>query len=138
MKRFKLEQVGASHLATMSVLIDSADGLPVGIVTLERPWKENKPFESCSPGNVYIVKRYISEKYPKEKLAWEVQDVTGRTRMLWHSGNKVENSKGCTLPGLKFVKPNGIPEVRDSRIALKLLAQITNEEDFALEIVRKF
>jgi len=108
-------------------------GIPF-LTILERPWLFNKPNESCAPAGTYICKRYISQKYPAEKLAWIIQNVPGRTNMLIHAGNTIKDSKGCTLPGIGFGELEGEPAVISSREALRKLNEVTGGEDFELVI----
>jgi len=106
-------------------------GIPF-LVTIERPWKSNEPFESCLPPGTYLVERYTSDTYDEDDLAWEVKDVPGRTKMLFHAGNWIRNSKGCTLPGLHFGDIKKEPRVVSSRVALKILADLTESKPFQL------
>lgn len=79
-----------------------------GIVhTVERPWKDNKPFESCIPEGKYplvmrpsgVVARSTREKYTQ---GWEVQNVPGRSFIMIHPGNWPSNLEGCIAPGLSL------------------------------------
>ena len=131
MIRIHQHRVSSSHLVTMAAL--SMNGIPF-MVTLERPWMFNKPMESCAPAGTYLMKRHITTKYPKESNAWRMVDVYGRTGMLWHSGNTIKDSKGCTHPGLQFGAVDQPPSVVNSRQALARLMRITGGDDWELII----
>lgn len=83
------------------------DGLDIKI--MERPWKQNKPFESCVPEGTYTV---IRDERPSHKYTFclinEDLDVyrypsSGkRDSILIHVGNKVEDVVGCLAPGVMF------------------------------------
>lgn len=68
-------------------------------VTVERPWKGNKPFESCIPEGLYDCKRYSSTKYPD---TFEITGVPGRTKILFHKGNSAADVEGCIAVGTSF------------------------------------
>lgn len=131
MNRFHLHRVSSSHKVTMGALVHQ--GIPI-LVTIEPPWKFNRPTESCAPEGVYLCERYVSEHYPVTALAWQVKDVTGRTSMLIHAGNTVKDSKGCTLLGTGFGILEGEPAVLNSKEALRILNQVTGGEPFELII----
>jgi len=73
--------------------------------TMERPWHGNRVSESCIPPGVYPLRKRRSEvvrqasggRYPE---GWEVQDVPGRTFIMIHPGNTIDDSEGCILPGV--------------------------------------
>ncbi len=71
--------------------------LPDGmtLATVERPWLNNTPSQSCIPVGEYLCKprRYNRGGYD----AVEVTDVPGRSYILFHIGNFISNSKGCIL-----------------------------------------
>ena len=84
-----------------SYLTDKTAGIlfddNIKLATLERPWLDNAPTISCIPEGTYIVKRDKMGKYQ-----WfAVQNVANRTFIELHEGNKVSNSAGCILVGIK-------------------------------------
>jgi len=129
LKRIHLHTNSSSHLVTMGALV--FQGIPF-LATLERPWRFNEPFKSCLAEGTYLCKRYISKNHPEKRLSWQVQDVHGRTKMLMHTGNWVKNSKGCILPGTGYGLPTAEPKVANSANAMRILADLTNSEDFQL------
>ena len=86
--------------------------------TLERPWIENPagpggmPQRSCVPSGMYALKPHDSPKHPGSYQLVNVQlgvyqnpdDVTqtdwGRSEILIHSANSVEELLGCIAVGL--------------------------------------
>ena len=102
--------------------------------TLERPWLNNKPNVSCIPSGVYqcnYLARTTSGKF--QRVYW-VQNVTGRTGILFHAGNLVEQIQGCILPGLKPGKLAGKQAVLSSGQAMEILRQHIGQESFKLII----
>ena len=67
------------------------------LYTVERPWLDNKPFESCIPTGTYDLE-WITR--PSGKPAIQVMDVPGRTHILLHPGNDVQDVVGCIAPGM--------------------------------------
>lgn len=65
--------------------------------TVERPWLDNKPRESCIPEGVYSLKlgMYNRGGYP----AYEVIDVPNRSLIKIHIGNTMDDIVGCIAPG---------------------------------------
>lgn len=65
--------------------------------TVERPWRDNKPRESCIPEGVYtiLLGMYNRGGYP----AYEVQEVPGRSLIKIHVGNTIDDVIGCIAPG---------------------------------------
>lgn len=89
--------------------------LELDIYTLERPWLNNEPFVSCIPEGFYRVGIDQEGKwtgYP------ELQNVPGRTEIIVHPANRVDQIEGCIAPGLGWVVAQKEPEVRQSRIAM--------------------
>lgn len=65
------------------------------VVTLERPWLNNKTDVSCIPEGTSIVTRDTTGVHQY----YRVQDVEGRTFIEWHGGVVPTHSNGCTLVG---------------------------------------
>lgn len=65
--------------------------------TVERPWLDNKPRESCIPEGRYRLKlgMYNRGGYP----AYEVMDVPNRSLIKIHIGNTIDDIVGCIAPG---------------------------------------
>ena len=68
--------------------------------TLEEEWKDNLPNESCIPANTYEI--HLSKYHRGGYMTYEVMNVPGRSRILFHAGNTEEDTKGCILLGLQL------------------------------------
>jgi hypothetical protein len=126
MKRIKIKRVSSSTKCTAGVMIDESTGLPV-CLTLELPDKQNKKFISCIPTGVYIGRPYNSEKFPN---TYEITNVDGRSKILIHIGNTVNDIKGCVIVGLEIGRLDGKYAVLDSRKAMGKLRRILEDEHF--------
>jgi len=108
--------------------------LPSGanVVSLERPWINNRTNISCIPSGVYDCK-WLERSYSgKYKRVWHLSNVEGRTGILIHSGNYVRHSTGCILVGLKRGILGGQEAVLSSRSALNLMRSELEGKDFTL------
>lgn len=65
--------------------------------TVERPWLDNKPRDSCIPEGRYKLKlgMYNRGGYP----AYEVMDVPNRSLIKIHIGNTIDDIVGCIATG---------------------------------------
>jgi len=72
--------------------------IPV-VNTVELPWMGNKPGASCIPAQCYKVKRV---KRPKHGVCFEVQDVPGRSNILFHTANTIHDIQGCIGVAMYF------------------------------------
>ena len=91
-----LKRVTTIEDGTFGVFIDEL--VPFAL-TLELPWKDNKPWVSCVPSGIYICKRI---KSPKFGNTFEITDVPGRYDILLHRGNIKKNTQGCVCVGEQF------------------------------------
>jgi len=64
--------------------------------TLEPPDVLNKRNESSIPAQQYMVWRIVSPRYGD---CFEVRDVPGRSGILFHAGNTLQDTSGCILLG---------------------------------------
>lgn len=112
--------------------------LPSGntLKSLERPWLNNRPNVSCYPSGAYLVKYLPRSGSGKYKRVWHVQNVPKRSGILFHNGNLVRHSKGCTLVGRKHGVLSGQPAVLSSASGLNAMRRELEGEDFIL-IVKK-
>jgi len=78
---------------TYGVLLN--EGIPFAL-TLEDPWLGNMPNVSCIPlGHYRAVKHHFGDTF------W-IQDVPGRSEILFHKGNTQHDTHGCILVGESF------------------------------------
>jgi len=64
--------------------------------TLEPPWLQNAPYISCIPTGCYWAQKVVSPRFGE---TFEITDVPGRSKILFHAGNYVSNTHGCVLLG---------------------------------------
>ena len=107
--------------------IESDNALEFICYTLERGNQNNQPGVSCIPPGeylmaphrrpnadwVYIVTGGTVCKYPHQ-----VDEEQTRCLILWHAGNKPEDSQGCILPG-QGAAPGFVRNSRDAMAGLK-------------------
>ena len=116
---------------TMGMLsIDGMEHEPLH--TLELPWRDNKRTVSCIPTGVYQVYPHVSPSLGK---CWKLQDVPERDDILIHSGNTVEDIRGCILLGLSAAPMAGDPAVTKSRGAISYFRTLVGEKPFTLKVV---
>jgi hypothetical protein len=124
-----LKRVSSTGEATFGVLVDNETPFAL---TLERPWTKNRPGVSCIPRGWYRCRRVRSPRFGE---AFEVQDVPGRSGILFHAGNTPSDTRGCILVGSRFGKLNGLPAVLASRRALKgFMERVGRSDEFTLLI----
>ena len=89
--------------------------------TVERPWRDNRPFVSCIPDGEYKMRRVNSPKFGEDM--WEIVDVPGRTHILLHVANGPGNVMGCIGLG-QTIYPN-LKGVGSSRKAIDAFYDLT-------------
>lgn len=111
---FLIKRVADMFEGTFGVLMvmREVQGYVPFAVTLEPPWRKNLPNISCIPDGSYQLQRVVSPKYGD---VFEVQDVPGRSHVLLHWGNKVDDTEGCILVAEKFGILADQPAVLTSR-----------------------
>lgn len=72
------------------------DGLDMLCFTMELPWLNNQQELSCIPPGAYDVESYSSPLHPD---VWQIINVPGRTAILIHPGNTVNDTHGCICVG---------------------------------------
>ena len=109
------------------MLVDNKVNLILQLQTLERPWIFNERKVSCIPTGQYLVKRHVS---PKCGQSFKIQDVKGRSDILIHSGNVVNDTLGCILVGLTSgpVDDSSSAMVYNSRKAMAVLLALIDKE----------
>lgn len=85
-------------------------------VTLERPWMNNQKDVSCIPAGEYVCKPHES---PRFGFCYQVQDVPGRTDILFHKGNWLKETLGCVLVGRRWDHPNRPTMILESELGLR-------------------
>jgi hypothetical protein len=112
-------------------------GKRVFCMTLEPGDNSNKSDISSIPTGQYPCKKYFSKKYG---WTFEITDVTGRTYILFHSGNILKHTKGCVLLGQHVGKLySGKRAVLNSGYTFRLFMRIFREVDeFHLTISERY
>lgn len=100
--------------------------------TLEPPDKNNQNNISNIPPGQYICKLVDS---PKFGPVYKVMDVPGRTDILFHSGNVVENTEGCILLGKNWGSLKGDRAILNSGLTMALFLARLNGAPFNLQIL---
>ena len=105
MVSLELRRICQTYYGTFGVLL--VDYAP-SCLTLEDVWLANHRNVSCIPPGVY---RCEQRRSPRHGLTYRVEDVTGRSEILFHAGNIASNpgqvsgdTQGCILLGDQFVK----------------------------------
>ena len=115
---------------TFGVLFDETKPI---CLTLERRWLNNKVGESCIPKGEYVCKRLNSPKFGD---TFQVCDVPGRSEILFHKGNMMEDSHGCIIVGEQFHNFMNLTGVSASGDAfLEFRQKLEAEREFKLVIV---
>lgn len=108
----------------------SVEGEPV-CWTLEDAWRANRISVSCIPDGSYELVPHDSEHFHS---VWRVtvggKDVPGRTGILIHAGNSVDDTLGCILVGARWMQ-DGLARARisDSQHALERLRVLLRRAD---------
>jgi hypothetical protein len=107
---FTIKRISSTPDGVFGVML--FDGVPFA-VTAERPWLNNKPDVSCIPEGEYWCHRV---KSPKFGDTFEIMNVPGRSKILFHKGNvPTEDSLGCILIGEQFEPLHGKAAVLASK-----------------------
>jgi hypothetical protein len=101
--------------------------------TLEPPDKLNASNISSIPAQQYMCKRYSSPKYPD---TFQVKNVPGRTSVLIHAGNKVDDTAGCILLGDRVDKLGAYDRaiLNSGNTFRKFMKKMDFEQEFHLTI----
>jgi hypothetical protein len=97
MKELNLIRASETNFGTFGVLTNH-QGHPI-ILTLENPWRNNIPYESCIPVGTYKIRRHLSPKFGETFI---ICDVPNRSHILFHRGNQHTDTYGCVLTGEEF------------------------------------
>lgn len=119
METLLLNRLRTSDEGTFGELLRDTYSGPLRIaVTCELPWNENLPGLSCIPFGSYLCRPHFGDKF---KNVWELAQVPGRSDILIHNGNTVQDTDGCILVGAHFGALAGVPAVLESVCALQRL-----------------
>lgn len=101
--------------------------------TLELPWRNNEPFNSCIPLGKYQVERRHSPRYGNH---WEILGVKDRDLILIHGGNFHRDTEGCVLVGkdLIDIDRDGYKDVTSSRTTMRHLNNVIEFNTWMLTV----
>lgn len=131
MKEVLIERFAHTPMGVFGVL--SVDGFEC--YTVERPWLDNKPRESCIPEGVYRLElgMYNRGGYP----AYEIMNVPDRSLIKMHIANNMNDVIGCVGFGSKLGYYESLWSVIDSGGAMKKFMAAMDGEDGQIIIKSK-
>ncbi len=101
--------------------------------TLELPWVDNHPFESCIPAGSYECLFTHSPHF--EKKTYLLTGVKDRTAIRIHSANFPAELKGCIALGETMGILKNEKAILNSRKAVEEFQKLLEEKPFTLEIL---
>lgn len=130
--KVKLIRVSQLEKETLGVLC--FDNRPL-FVTLELPWRNNEVSKSCIKDGVYNCSPFMSKKFGS---TFVVENVEGRSGILFHAGNSHKDTNGCILVGTYFIldrEERGV-NIASSQLAMDSMRKLLKDTlSFKLEIV---
>ena len=99
--------------------------------SLELPWRDNLPRESCILPDDYGIQVVAHAKFGR---CVRLEDKHGRAGVLIHAGNTTMETQGCILPGLGWGSVIGRRAVVQSKAALSLVCDTIEHQ--RLKILR--
>lgn len=108
MKRIRVKRIWSNDTGTFGVMCDT--GGPFA-VTVELPWRNNAVRVSCIPAGLYSIDRV---KSPKFGNTFGISNVEGRTHILLHRANTIDDLLGCIGVAEAFNVVNGVRGVTES------------------------
>jgi hypothetical protein len=125
-----LLRVGSSDHGTFGVLRDGA--IPFA-VTMEPPWSNNEQRVSCIPPGLYTCKRVVSPKFGE---TFEVTGVPGRSHILFHAGNTLDDTEGCIMVAEEFGGTDMLPIIVSSKRGYgEFMAKQISKDAFEIEVM---
>ena len=100
--------------------------------TLEPRDEENQENASSIPAQQYTCALGPTQSYGD---TYKVLNVPGRSDILFHPGNIVENTKGCILLGSEIGKFRGSRAILNSGRTFNSFLYVTGKKPFQLTIV---
>ena len=109
-----LKRITQSDDTIWGLFIDNKLNKPI-CLSIERIWRDNRPFESCIPNGDYKVVEYTS---PRFYNVFQLMRVLDRTYILIHSANYSCELSGCIAPGESYSE-KGLLASRMAMISLE-------------------
>lgn len=134
LERFAYSPVGVFGLLTLD------DGW--SCYTVERPWEGNRPSVSCIPEGTYPLRKRESPIVHRTSggqfgYGWEVCEVPGRSLIMLHPGNTMEDVEGCISPGKNLGYVSGVWAVTNSRNTFEDLMHRLTMEEYKIRITSR-
>ncbi len=105
-------------------------------ITLEPADWFNKPNISCIPAQQYLCRRVIT---PNHGETFEVMNVPGRSKILFHAGNYIKDTLGCIILGQYAYKLKGERAVLNSgRTYTDFMEKMRGDDTFHLTILTSY
>lgn len=104
------------------------DGRPI-CLTLEPYHRDNERNISSIPSGQYLIKRVDSPTYGN---TFEITNIQGRSSVLFHWGNRDDNTQGCILLGEEFGELNGDWAVLSSKKGFNEFIKLMAYQDEAI------
>jgi hypothetical protein len=149
----RLSLVRFAYMPDRTLGVLQINGTGIHLATLERPWIPNalgpggKPRESCVPDALYRLEPYSSARWRDVYVlingavgVWRhltdrpKGELWGRSEILIHAANTVEQIVGCIAVGTKHGETSDQLGVLRSRDAMTLLRQALGTNRHDLEI----
>lgn len=133
MKLVSLQRAWDDDRVTLGMLKIYDEGYEVEhdpIFTLENPLRQTTK-DNRIPSGRYECVPYNGTKY---KDVYLVQNVPGRSAILFHWGNWEEDTEGCIILGSKAGMLKSRPAVMNSMNCFKKFRELIGREKFILEI----
>ena len=132
MIKIQLIRKQASNIGTKGRLICKAPELL--LYTMENPWLDNKPRESCIPTGIYDCEIVQSPRFGR---VYGVTNVKDRSHILFHAGNYPRDTRGCILIGQTGDFLSDTMFIGNSQKALKEFMDKLDGKPFELEIINE-
>lgn len=108
--------------------------------TVEQRFEEGDLPAGCIPEGKYKLRKVLNSEMVTQRTftqtdSWEVKGVTGRTGIIFHPGNTIDDVVGCIAPGkrLGFIKNKWA--VTDSQAAFdELISALSSQTEWTLVI----
>ncbi|MGH7260144.1 MAG: DUF5675 family protein [Nitrospiraceae bacterium] len=126
MSDLTLLRIASDAIETQGVLVAGGRAFAV---TLELPWKDNAPEESCIPAGTYTCVRTISPHFGE---TFEIADVPKRSHILFHKGNAPADTKGCVVVAEKYT---GQQVGESAEGFAELMGKFNGRDSFILSIL---
>ena len=111
--------------------------------TVEQVWNGNRVGESCIPEGIYrlqlryspVVKRSTGGEFDE---GYEITDVPGRTYIMIHPANTIDDVEGCIAPGDSLGFVGGKWAVLNSRNTFReLMERLDQRNEWDINIKQK-